>query len=123
MKCAGVSSRMGLGGDRGHGGADMAQAKTWVGLDGHAAKVAIVDVESGELRVQRLSGRTAKAAEFCGGLPGPVRVSYEAGPTGFGLVRALAAVGYVILDDAIEAGLCFSRRLVISRGCRATGSA
>src|SRR6201995_31698 len=91
---------MGLGGDRSHGGADMAQAQTWVGLDVHAATVvaAIVDVESGELRTQRLSGRTAEVAGFCAGLPGPVRVSYEAGPTGFGLARALerAGVGCVI---------------------------
>jgi transposase len=86
---------MGLGGDRNHGGADMAQARTWVGLDVHAGKVvaAIVDVESGELRTQRLPGRTVKVAEFCVGLPGPVRVSYEAGPTGFGLARAFEAAG------------------------------
>ena len=32
-------------------------------------------------------------AEFCAGLPAPVRVAYEAGPTGFGLARALAARG------------------------------
>jgi len=95
MKCAGLPSRMGLGGDRSHGGADMAQAKTWVGLDVHAAKVvaAIVDAESGELRVQRLSGRSGKVAEFCAGLPGPVRAGYEAGPTGFGLARALEQAG------------------------------
>jgi transposase len=30
---------------------------------------------------------------FCGGLPRPVRVAYEAGPTGFGLARALLAAG------------------------------
>lgn len=95
MKCAGLPSRMGLGGDRSHGGADMAQARTWVGLDVHAAKVvaAIVGVASGELRTQRLPGRSEKVAEFCAGLPGPVCASYEAGPTGFGLARALEQVG------------------------------
>ena len=73
----------------------MTQAKTWVGLDVHAARVvaAIVDVGSGELRVQRLSGMTGEVAAFCAGLPGPVRVAYEAGPTGFGLARRLAALG------------------------------
>lgn len=73
----------------------MAQAKTWVGLDVHAAKVlaAMVDVGSGELRTRRLPGRTAKVVEFCAGLPAPVQVSYEAGPTGFGLARALEAAG------------------------------
>jgi transposase len=73
----------------------MAQVKSWVGLDVHAAKVvaAIVDGESGELRVQRLPGRTSKVVEFCCALPGPVRVAYEAGPTGFGLARALEQAG------------------------------
>ena len=73
----------------------MAQVRSWVGLDVHAAKVvaAIVDGESGELRVQRLPGATAKVVEFCAGLPGPARVAYEAGPTGFGLARGLDAAG------------------------------
>jgi len=95
MRCAGLSPRNGLGEDRNHGGADMAQVRTWVGLDVHAAKVvaAIADSESGELAVQRMGGATAQVAEFCAGLPAPVRVAYEAGPTGFGLARELAARG------------------------------
>jgi len=70
----------------------MAQVRTWVGLDVHAAKVvaAIADSRSGELAVQRMGGSTERVAEFCAGLPAPVRVAYEAGPTGFGLARALA---------------------------------
>jgi hypothetical protein len=42
-----LSPRNGLGEDRNHGGADMAQVRTWVGLDVHAAKVvaAIADAE------------------------------------------------------------------------------
>ena len=93
---------MGLGGDRSHGGADMTQAKSWVGLDVHAAKVvaAVVDAESGELRVQRLPGAASRVAEFCSALPGPVRVSYEAGPTGFGLARALEQAGVSCLIAA-----------------------
>lgn len=73
----------------------MAQVRTWVGLDVHAAKVVavIADSESGELAVQRMGGATEQVAEFCAGLPAPVRVAYEAGPTGFGLARALAARG------------------------------
>lgn len=73
----------------------MAQVRTWVGLDVHAVKVvaAIADPESGELSVQRMGGATEQVAEFCAGLPAPVRVAYEAGPTGFGLARALAARG------------------------------
>ena len=80
----------------------MTQAKTWVGLDVHAAKVvgAIADAESGELQTRRLSGRTAKVVELCSSLPAPVKVSYEAGPTGFGLARALEQAGVACLIAA-----------------------
>jgi transposase len=73
----------------------MAQVRTWVGLDVHAAKVvaAIADSQSGELAVQRMGGKTEQVAEFCAALPSPVRVAYEAGPTGFGLARALTERG------------------------------
>ncbi|MEA2151221.1 MAG: transposase [Solirubrobacteraceae bacterium] len=73
----------------------MAQAKTFVALDVHVSKTvaAIIDRESGELRRRRLSGRASEVAEFVAGLPGPVRVTYEAGPTGFALARRLEAVG------------------------------
>jgi transposase len=66
----------------------------------HARTVlaAVIDGETGELAVRRLSGETAEVVGFCAGLPGPVRVAYEAGPTGFSLARALqgAGVGCVI---------------------------
>jgi transposase len=86
---------LGLGRDRIHGGADMAQVRSWAGLDVHAAKVvaAVVDRETGELAVRRLSGRTEAVVGFCAGLPGPTRVAYEAGPSGFALARALTAAG------------------------------
>jgi transposase len=73
----------------------MIKVGTWVGLDVHAAKVmaCVVDAHSGELAVRRLAGETAPVVAFCAGLPGPTRVAYEAGPTGFGLARALAAAG------------------------------
>jgi transposase len=73
----------------------MAKVRTWVGLDVHAASVVAVTVdgESGELRVWRLPGRTEQVVAFCVGLESPVRVAYEAGPTGFGLARALEAAG------------------------------
>jgi transposase len=73
----------------------MAQARTFVALDVHAAGTvaAIIDRESGELRRQRLSGRASEVCEFVAGLAGPVRVTYEAGPTGFALARRLEAVG------------------------------
>jgi transposase len=73
----------------------MAKARTLVGLDVHAAKVvaAVLDAETGELRVQRLGGESESVVGLCRLLEGPVRVSYEAGPTGFGLARMLTAAG------------------------------
>lgn len=71
----------------------MAKAKTLVGLDVHAAKVvaAILDSETGELRFARLGGASGPVVELCSSLRGPVRATYEAGPTGYGLARGLAA--------------------------------
>ena len=73
----------------------MAKAKTLVGLDVHATKIvaAVLDGETGELQTFALSGDTNAAAGFCAGLPRPVRVAYEAGPTGYGLARELAKRG------------------------------
>jgi len=73
----------------------MAQVRSWAGLDVHRASVvaATMDRESGELRVRRLPGETSEVVAFCAALPGPTRVAYEAGPTGFALARALSAVG------------------------------
>ena len=73
----------------------MTKVRTWVGLDVHAAKVVacVVDAQSGEMTVHRLPGITNELVAFCAGRPGPTRVAYEAGPTGFGLARALAAAG------------------------------
>ena len=71
----------------------MAKARTLVGLDVHAAKViaAILDSETGELRFARLGGQSAAVVELCRALPGPVRATYEAGPTGYGLARGLTS--------------------------------
>jgi transposase len=78
----------------------MAKVCSWVGLDVHAAKVVacVVDAESGEMRLHRLSGATGEVVAFCAALPGPTRAAYEAGPTGYGLARALVAarVGCVV---------------------------
>src|SRR5215212_2702114 len=73
----------------------MAQAKTWAAFDVHVSGVvaATLDRDSGELRVQRLPGRSEDVAAFAAGLPGLVRATYEAGPTGFVLARKLEAVG------------------------------
>ena len=73
----------------------MAKARSLVGLDVHAAKVvaAVLDAETGELQWFTLRGEVAEAAGLCAGLPRPVRVAYEAGPTGYGLARELQRRG------------------------------
>jgi transposase len=73
----------------------MAKARTLVGLDVHATKIVavVLDAESGELRTFRMNGDAGEAAGFCAALPGPVRATYEAGPTGYGLARELARRG------------------------------
>ncbi len=73
----------------------MAKVRSWVGLDVHARSVlaVMIDGESGELRSRRLSGMTSEVVKFCCSLPGPTRAAYEAGPTGYGLARALHAAG------------------------------
>src|SRR5215203_770541 len=73
----------------------MAKARTLVGMDVHAASVvaAILDAETGELRFQRLGGGSDPVLRLVSSLEGPVRASYEAGPTGYGLARALEQSG------------------------------
>jgi transposase len=73
----------------------MAQGRSWAGLDVHARKVVAVAVDgaTGELVARGLGGETRAVVEFCVSLPGPARVAYEAGPTGYGLARALEAAG------------------------------
>src|ERR1035437_4115992 len=73
----------------------MAKARTLVGLDVHAAKIvaAVLDADTGELQWFAMNGENARAAAFCAGLPRPVRVAYEAGPTGYVLARELAKRG------------------------------
>jgi transposase len=80
----------------------MAKAKSLVGLDVHASKVvaAMLDAETGELRFNRLPGGTDRTLALCAGLEPPVWATYEAGPTGFGLARALGAAGIECLVAA-----------------------
>jgi transposase len=69
--------------------------RTWVGLDVHARSVVActIDDEVGEIQTLRVSPRTEAIVEWVRALPGPVAVAYEAGPTGFGLARALTVAG------------------------------
>jgi transposase len=73
----------------------MSKAKTLVGLDVHATKIvaAVLDAETGQLQTFSMDGDADGAAGFCAGLPRPVRVAYEAGPTGYGLARELVRRG------------------------------
>jgi transposase len=73
----------------------VAKVRSWAGLDVHARSVLAVtlDAESGELRRARLPAKTSEVVAFLAGLPGPTRVAYEAGPTGYGLARAVMAAG------------------------------
>lgn len=73
----------------------MAKARTLVGLDVHATKIvaAVLDAETGQLQTFSMTGEMARAVEFCAALLRPVRVAYEAGPTGYGLARELARRG------------------------------
>jgi transposase len=75
---------------------------TFVGLDVHARSVVagLIDEDTGEVRVTRAPHRTGELVGWLEGLAGPVQVTYEAGPTGFGLARALAAAGIECLVAA-----------------------
>ena len=69
--------------------------RTSVGLDVHARSVvaAAIDGRTGEVSRRTMTPDYGEALAWVGSLPGPVRVVYEAGPTGFGLARFLFAAG------------------------------
>jgi transposase len=69
--------------------------RTSVGLDVHARSVAgcALDVQTGEIMPHRMSPDHAEILAWIVSLPAPVRVVYEAGPTGFGLARFLLGAG------------------------------
>ena len=73
----------------------MFTERTSVGLDVHARSVAAaaIDGVTGELVQAKLTPSYEQIRSWVGGLPGPVAVAYEAGPTGFGLHRYLDAAG------------------------------
>ena len=68
---------------------------SWVGLDVHARTIVagVLDAGSGELRTLRVPPRSKEAVAWLQQLPRPVRVAYEAGPTGYGLARDCLAAG------------------------------
>ncbi len=66
-----------------------------VGLDVHARSVVagVIDLGSGEVRSLRVPPGSEATVAWLKTLPAPVRVVYEAGPTGYGLARACAEAG------------------------------
>lgn len=73
----------------------MFTERTSVGLDVHARSVyaAAIDSDTGELVQSRLTPSHEHILTWLQDLPGPVAVAYEAGPTGFGLYRAVNRTG------------------------------
>jgi transposase len=69
--------------------------RTSVGLDVHARSVAAaaIDGVTGELVQAKLTPSHEHIKSWVQALPGPVAVTYEAGPTGFDLYRALTGAG------------------------------
>ncbi|WP_422656580.1 IS110 family transposase [Mycobacterium sp.] len=73
----------------------MKVQRTSVGLDVHARSVVAcgLDGDSGEVFERRLTPDRGEVLDWVRSLPGPVAVTYEAGPTGFRLARFLLAAG------------------------------
>jgi len=80
---------------------------TWVGLDVHAKSVVagVICDDTGELRVMRAPHRTEDLVRWVRQFDPPLRVAYEAGPTGFGLARSLegAGIGCVVAAPSLIA--------------------
>jgi transposase len=75
---------------------------TSVGLDVHALSVVAhaVDEETGKIARARLCPDHGEVLGWLHQLRSPVRVTYEAGPTGFGLARAITEAGMQCLVAA-----------------------
>lgn len=73
----------------------MVSYRSFVGLDVHARSIVgcAIDGDSGELVRRSFSGESTEVVRWLLLLPCPVLVVYEAGPTGFGLSRAVSEAG------------------------------
>ena len=73
----------------------MFTERTSVGLDVHARSIqaCAIDTKTGEFTKQRLTPDTREVIGWLSRLPGPIAVTYEAGPTGYWLCRDLTAAG------------------------------
>ena len=73
----------------------MFTERTSVGLDVHARSIwaHAADWQTGRHVSQRLVPANEEVLAWIQRLPGPAAVAYEAGPTGFGLARAVTGAG------------------------------
>ncbi|MGH3339166.1 MAG: IS110 family transposase [Propionibacteriaceae bacterium] len=80
----------------------MGNERTFVGLDVHARSVTghALEAVTGEVWQRRLRPDPGDVLRWVSGLPGPVKVGYEAGPTGYGLYRCLNDHGTVCVVAA-----------------------
>jgi transposase len=71
-------------------------------MDVHARSThgAAINSLTGELRRVRFGPGVGPVVEWLGGLEGPVRAVYEAGPTGYGLARAAQRAGIEVVIAA-----------------------
>jgi transposase len=76
--------------------------RTFVGLDVHAWSVTghALDAETGQVWQRKLTPDPREVLGWVSSLPRPVKVVYEAGPTGFGLARHLREHGVECLVAA-----------------------
>ena len=76
--------------------------RTSIGLDVHARSVvaAAIDERTGEVHRRRFGYEPARIISWVLSLPQPARVTYEAGPTGFGLARLFIGAGVECLVAA-----------------------
>ena len=80
----------------------MRNERTFVGLDVHAWSVTghALDADTGQIWQRKLTPDPAEVLAWVSTLPGPVKVGYEAGPTGYGLYRHLNDHGVVCVVGA-----------------------
>jgi transposase len=73
----------------------MPEGMRWIGLDVHASEstLAIFDQATGEVVTRRVPGRPHELLACLRAIAPPLRAVYEAGPTGYGLVRRARAEG------------------------------
>jgi transposase len=82
----------------------VAHGIRWVGLvHAHESTIAVFDQDTGELVARRVVGRPHELLPWLKRIPRPARIVYEAGPTGYGLVRRARAA-------ALEVAVCAPTR-------------